>query len=322
MDAGGYRTQSVLEGAVHLGRADDLVGRSDGGVPRYDRAARSGHLGARDLSGGAGGPSGRRCELVRSRRVRGVRGQEPAHGVPLVQRGGTRQLFRHSGRQHLQRQRLRAGRSIPGSGAVRNVRHGGERQGVVLDRVRRPPVHPGRRMERAELHVHRPRRAGAARPAADLRLQVRQIRHGAAAGFTQCHQSTGARLHTGKAGWRRSVRGHPPDVCLRSTAAQGSGRRRRGRRSVAQGNRVVRRWLRQRADTGVPVPAEERGAAVPDGDPFPVRRGQTGAVEPSALAPIPRLHRFAAAAPSCIQSTSAHTNDTPRWKAAPTPNGI
>ena len=87
VDAGGYRTRSVLDRAVRVGHADALVGRSHGAVSRYHRPAGTRDVGARHLSGRPGGLPGRRRELVRSRGVRGLRRKELADRLSLVQRG-------------------------------------------------------------------------------------------------------------------------------------------------------------------------------------------------------------------------------------------
>ena len=69
----------------------------------------------------------------------------------------------------------------------RRLRNGGQRQGVVLELERREALHPGRRVERAGLHVHRPRRPVSVRACAELRVSMHQGRsprrhHGRACG--------------------------------------------------------------------------------------------------------------------------------------------
>ena len=96
VDAGGYRTRSYWTEPFMSGTRTLSWEEAMAAVPRYHRAARTCDMGARHVSGGAGGLSGWRRELVRSRGVRGVRGQESPHRLSLVQRGRPRQLLRHS----------------------------------------------------------------------------------------------------------------------------------------------------------------------------------------------------------------------------------
>ena len=74
-----------------------------------------------------------------------------------------------------------AGRDLPGARPVRDPRHGGKRQGVVLERERRPTLHPGRLLDRSELHVPGGGRPGPVPPDGRIRLPLRAIR-GAAVG--------------------------------------------------------------------------------------------------------------------------------------------
>jgi len=100
-----------------------------------------------------------------------------------------RQLLRHRHRQQLRRKGPARVVSIRGS-VARHVRHGRQREGMVLDRVGARRFIPGGGLERAQLHVHRPRRAGTVRPPADVRLQVREVHQGAARAAFRCDRST------------------------------------------------------------------------------------------------------------------------------------
>ncbi len=73
----------VLEAALRPGRADAAVGGGGRALPRHDGSPGPRDVGAGQLPEGDGEASGRGRELVRGRRVRRVRGQEPSHDLPL-----------------------------------------------------------------------------------------------------------------------------------------------------------------------------------------------------------------------------------------------
>ena len=92
-----------------------------------------------------------------------------------------------------------------------------------------------------------------------------------------------------RSGQRLGVPGLPGSVPLRCDAARGHGRvgRRRGR--LAQGNRQLRRRVRQRTRARLPLPAEERGAALPDDRLLSGRRRSAPAIEPRLAPELRRL---------------------------------
>ena len=79
---------------------------------------------------------------------------------------------------------------------------------------------PGGGWNEASEHVHRPGRAGAHRPGTDVRIPVRQVHQAAISGRAGSDRSADARLHAGTAGQRPGVRGHAPDVRVRSASAR------------------------------------------------------------------------------------------------------
>ena len=71
----------------------------------------------------------------------------------------------------------RPGRKAPGNEPSRDLRPRRKRQGMGLERrrsARRHPLHPGRRLDRAHLHVQRPGRSEPVQPAAHLWAPLRQ----------------------------------------------------------------------------------------------------------------------------------------------------
>ena len=148
-------------------------------------------------------------------------------------------------------------------GPVRHLRHGGQREGMVLDRDGRPPLPARRRMERAAVHVRATTTRGSRSTRApatasgwrDTTEPLPAARRRARAESTR----SAADVRHANAGRRRHLRSVSTAVRLRSRAAQ---RRRRGdRRDRApwrEHTRRVRRRLRRRADARVSLPAEER----------------------------------------------------------------
>ena len=102
-------------------------------LSRPHRPPRPGDVDGGHLSRGTSGLSRRGRELVRGGGLRGVRRKEPADDVSLVSRGRPGALRGHPDRQQLQRHGSGASRQLSRPRHVRHLRHGRERQGMVLD---------------------------------------------------------------------------------------------------------------------------------------------------------------------------------------------
>ena len=187
---------------------------------RPDRAARSCDLGTGELPRWRGRPSGPGRELVRGRVVLPVPRQAPTHRLPLGPRrvrprravATTRRRDR-SGEQSSGR-RARPGRAASRHDRVRCLRHGGQRQGVGLQRdARRASLPPRRCVERARIHVPRPRRP----VARGTRDELRGALHGPRRGRHDLRGAGGAggrrlvRSAQARAGVRRDARELPRD---------------------------------------------------------------------------------------------------------------
>ena len=180
VDQGGYRSREYLDGTVHRPWADRVMGICDGHVSRHHRQTRTVDVGTGHLPRGAGGYAGGWRELVRGRGVCGVCRQTVADGVSLARGGGlqlsNREFRGYRPREQFQRQGPVAGGQLEGARTSRYLRHGGKRQGVVLERrCGRATLYPRRRLERGELQFSRLRCAGAVRT-------LRGVRHPADAG--------------------------------------------------------------------------------------------------------------------------------------------
>ena len=184
VDAGGLPEARLLEAALRRETAERSRGtEAMAALPRHDGAPGPGDVGAGELSEGPGEAPGRGRELVRGGGVRRVRREEPPDGLPLEPCRADAGQSAH-----------RAGEQLPGHGDSRRRRrrrrerlrhdgHGGQRQGVVLEREHgRQEVHSRRRLRRADVHVHRPGRAVALGSQAELRIPVRQALLAAASG--------------------------------------------------------------------------------------------------------------------------------------------
>jgi Sulfatase-modifying factor enzyme 1 len=79
------------------------------------------YVGTGWLSREPGRLSGGWRELVRSRRLRRIRRQEPSYCDALAARGGGRPVLRDPPTEQFRRARASAGRQIPGPGSVRHV---------------------------------------------------------------------------------------------------------------------------------------------------------------------------------------------------------
>ena len=154
---------------------------------------RTGPAGARDVggrrpAGGAGEHRRGRRELVRSCGLRGVSGKAPADHLPLVScRPTSAGRCDHSNEQfRWRRSPPRAVTSRPGS--VRHARHGGQRQGVGVERHGwRHALRAGRRVERSRVHVSLLGLAVTVRSLRDGRISLHEGRRGAHAG--RAHRS-------------------------------------------------------------------------------------------------------------------------------------
>ena len=193
VDRGGYGRREYLAGAVRRRRTVRAVGRRRRAISRRHRTAGAGDVEVWNVSRRSGGVSGRRRELVRGVGLRGVRRQEPAHDPSLVPCGGPGALRGHPDGQQLRRKGPGAGRQSRRPGPVRHLRHGGQREGMVLDRDEPPPIPPGWRMERADGHVRGLRCQGAVRAGAGLRLPSREVQPAAAARRGRPRPDRGAR---------------------------------------------------------------------------------------------------------------------------------
>jgi serine/threonine protein kinase len=92
------------------------------------------------------------------------------------QRRRSRTLRRHPHRQQLRRSGTGSGRTLSRPRSVRHLRHGRQREGMVLERRSgRPAVSPGRRLGRSQVHVRGVRCARAVGPVAGVRLPAREI---------------------------------------------------------------------------------------------------------------------------------------------------
>ena len=80
-------------------------------------------------------------QLVRSRSLCRIRRHESAHGLSLVRCGQRRHRFNDSPGEQFLQERSRAGRQLSRPGTVWHLRHGGERQRVVLQFGREPAIH-------------------------------------------------------------------------------------------------------------------------------------------------------------------------------------
>ena len=140
VDRGGYEKPDYWkEPFVENGRHAHIR-RGDGAVPRRDGSRRSVDVGARHLPGGSGQPSGHGRELVRGGRLRRVRRQSAADGLPLDACGRSsrrvhRKFLGDPLRQQLRRQGPGARGHASRSQCRRHLRHGRQRQG--MDRQRR-----------------------------------------------------------------------------------------------------------------------------------------------------------------------------------------
>jgi hypothetical protein len=138
----------LLAGATRQqGSAADLEG-GDVRVHGCHRAARAGDVGGWRVRRRPGRLSGHRRELVRGRRISGIRRQVAAHGASLATGVRRRPVVRG----HHPDEQLRApgaGQSgiAPGPWHLRDPRYGRKREGVVLERHQRPQAGHGWRLE-------------------------------------------------------------------------------------------------------------------------------------------------------------------------------
>ena len=155
VDRGGYRARQYWKETFTRDGRRITWDDGDAGVPGFDRPARSLDLGRRRVPERPRRRPGERRELVRGRGVRGVRGQAPADDLSLAAGCQPRLVLGGAGGQQLRRRRPGTGRFVPRHRPVRHARHGGQREGVVLERGVGEAVHARRCVESAGLDVHR-----------------------------------------------------------------------------------------------------------------------------------------------------------------------
>ncbi len=167
VDAGGYQKARVLEAVLRREWTAARPGQEAiGALARRHGAARPGDLGARQFPEGTGETSRRGRELVRGRGLRGIRGQEPSDDLPL-ERG------RADAREHARSCPEATFRgtetvAVGGDGALSGFgttdMAGNVKEWCWNESTGGKPLHPGRRIRRADVHVHRPGRAVALGP--------------------------------------------------------------------------------------------------------------------------------------------------------------
>ena len=150
--------------------------------------------------------------------------------------------------------------------------HGRQREGVVLQRVRREAVHPGRRVERAGVHVHGCRRTAAVRAQCDVRLSLHQDRPRRGPP-RRAHRGCGtavARSAERAARERCGLSRMAEHVLVRSRQSEREGRG-RGRLFAGVAHRAgeLRGRVRRRAHARLSVHPEAGEAAVPGDRLFP-----------------------------------------------------
>ena len=165
----------ALEAPVRRRREGDPVRGGDGALPRPDRATRALDVGAGQLPGGPGGLPRLGRELARGGGLGRVRRQEPPDAAPLVPGRRPGALLRSPALQQLRRQGPRRGRKAPQPQRLRHLRHGRQRARVVVERVRRPPLHARRGLERPDVPLHGPGRARPDGPQLHPRHSVRRL---------------------------------------------------------------------------------------------------------------------------------------------------
>ena len=195
-----------------------------------------------------------------------VRRQDAADALPLapsVWRG----VFRRSGHGwQFPRPRHRSRRSgLKDIGPFGTYGDGRQRQGMGVERGRRPALHPGRRLERSGLHGGGRRRAAAAEDRSDTNgfRCIKETTPSAAAVYAAAVRIAASRLHEGKAGRRRDLRTSSGDsIRTIRTPLDARIESVRGVRSSAARACLVRRRLWRRARPGQYPDPEERVAAV------------------------------------------------------------
>ena len=272
----------ALEAPVRRRRESRPVRGGDGALPRPDRAARALDVGAGQLPGRSGGVPRLGRELARGGGLGRVRRQEPPDAAPLVPGRRPRALLRSPALQQLRRQGPRRGRKAPQPQRLRHLRHGRQRARVGVERVRRPPLHARRGLERPDVPLHGPGRARPDGPQLHPRHSVRRLRAAAARGGLRAPGPRPRRLLEGDPRRRRRLRRVPRVLRLRPPRPRREGRG-EGRRSRALAGREgeLRRGVRRRARPRPPLPPAEREAPLPDRrllpallrDPAPVERG-------------------------------------------------
>ena len=202
-------------------------------------------------------------------------------------------LRRHPDGQQLQRKRPGTGRQLQRPGPVRHLRHGGQREGMVLDRNRPPPISSGRRMERAEVHVCGLRCEGAVRAGAGVTASVWRSTSGRCR-LPWPHPSGSRRSVVTPESRHRSamtsspcIEGSTPTIARPLNASVEATEE---TEIWAEAHRRIRRRVWRRAHARVSVPAEERIAAVPDRRLFSGGRRISSAIEPRPVARRGGLH--------------------------------
>ena len=175
VDAGGYRDAKFWKDTFREGTRTLTLEQASARF--LDSTGRPGPatLAAGKLSRRAGGLPGRRHQLVRGPCLRAVCRQAPADDLSLVSRRQSRRpVCRHPPGQQFRQpwtsESWRTGRAR----SVGHTRYGRQRQGVVRERRKRREhaLHPRRRVERAELSVHRGRCAESMGARANFRRQI------------------------------------------------------------------------------------------------------------------------------------------------------
>ena len=133
-------------------------------------------------------------ELVRGRGLRGVRREEPADAPPLVPRGRPLALLGDPARTATSaaRARDRWGSSRQPH-HLRQLRHGGQRARVGLERGRGSPLHARRGLERPDLSLHGARRPRSDGPQPDPGPALRPLRDAAPGGRVRRESRTSVR---------------------------------------------------------------------------------------------------------------------------------
>ena len=283
-------------------------------LPRRHRPARARDLGARNLPRRPGRIPGGRRELVRSGRVRRVRGQGAADLLSLVQGDGHRPEPPASPTSSTSATSADEGRSPSGASAGRHP------SAATTWRATSGSGAPPSSGARA---VHPGRRAGTSRPTpTSTRTQAVARGRGSPINGFRCARYMAPLPAALPApvewAWRNYSAEKPAsDEAFRSyrsfysydrTDLEGRGRGGGGGGALAAREGLVRRRLRPRARAGAPLPSPQREAALPDDRVLPDRRGAAAKRRATTSGWRTSTSSSAADAPSCTPSTRAPTS--------------